>query len=137
MLIFVAGALLIASGWSVVDAKLATDAAAAEAARAFVEARPADLGSARTAARRAANAALVARDRDPARASVVIVELADGRGTATRYARCARVVIEVRYRVPAVTVPLIGGYGSSITVTSRLSEIVDPYRSGVPGAAAC
>jgi hypothetical protein len=37
--------------------------------------------------------------------------------------------------VPALTIPWIGGLGSGIEVTSSHSELVDPYRSGVPGSA--
>ena len=38
LLIFVVGSLLIANAWAVVDAKFATDAAARQAVRTFVEA---------------------------------------------------------------------------------------------------
>jgi hypothetical protein len=137
MLTFVVGMLLATSGWAVVDAKLATDAAAREAARAFVEADPPDLRSARRAAAEAAHDTFVAQGRDPARASVMVVGLEGPGGVATTYTRCARVVIEVSYRVPMISVPLVGGYGTSVTATSRHSEIVDPYRSGVPGDAQC
>ena len=37
LLVFVVGALLIANAWAVVDAKFATDAAARQAVRTFVE----------------------------------------------------------------------------------------------------
>ena len=45
VLIFVVGSLLIANAWAVVDAKLATTAAAREAARAYVESGSAAAGA--------------------------------------------------------------------------------------------
>ena len=127
LLVFVLGALLIANAWAVVDAKFATDAAAREAARTYVEA-----ASASDAGRQAEAAALStigAHGRDPKRASVRSVgELA--------FARCGRVTFEVTYTVPALSLPLIGGYGDGpFTVRSTHSEVVDPFRSGVPGEA--
>ena len=38
----------------------------------------------------------------------------------------------------ALSLPLIGGYGRGFEVTSSHSELVDPFRDGVPGdASAC
>ena len=37
--------------------------------------------------------------------------------------------------MPALTLPWIGGYGHGFTVTSTHSELVDPFRNGVPGSA--
>jgi hypothetical protein len=51
--------------------------------------------------------------------------------------RCERVTVEVRHDVPTVVLPFAGGWGSLVTVTARHSEVVDPYRSGLPGAARC
>jgi hypothetical protein len=54
------------------------------------------------------------------------------------FTRCQRVTLAVSYPVPAITLPWIGGYGHGFTATARHSEIVDPYRSGVPlGAQRC
>ncbi len=39
--------------------------------------------------------------------------------------------------VPLVAIPLLGQAGNGITVTARHSEVVDPYRSGLPGTATC
>ncbi len=58
LLIFVVGTLLIANAWAVVDAKFATDAAARQAVRTFVEAD--DPASARSEARAAGLAAVQA-----------------------------------------------------------------------------
>ena len=43
---------------------------------------------------------------------------------------------EAEYEVPALSLPFIGGYGRApFRVRSAHSEIVDPFRSGVPGEA--
>ena len=92
LLIFVAGSLLIANAWAVVDAKFATDAAARQAVRTFVESDDHDAGLA---------------------------------------------AVEATYEVPALSIPLIGGYGRApFRVTSRHSELVDPFRAGLAGSAA-
>jgi hypothetical protein len=124
-LVFVAGTLLIANGWGVVDAKLAASTAAREAARAFVESE----GPRETAvaeARAAAIEAVAGHGREPARMSLRAVGPLEFR-------RCARATFEVSYRVPTVAVPLIGAFGSGVIETSaRHSELVDPYRDDVP-----
>lgn len=127
LLVFVVGGLLIANAWAVVDAKFATDAAAREAARTFVEAR--DPSAASREAERAAREVLTAHGRDGDRAAVREIGGA-------QLTRCARITIEVSYEVPALALPLVGGWGPSpFTVRSRHSEVVDPFRSGVPGEA--
>lgn len=125
LLVFVAGALLVANAWAVVDAKFATDAAAREAARAFVEADPD--GDALALARQAGLDALAGHGRDAARAEV-------GPVGAVSLSRCARVTFEAVYEVPALTIPLVGSYGRGpFTVRSTSSELVDPFRSGLTG----
>jgi hypothetical protein len=127
LLIFVVGSLLIANAWAVVDAKFATDAAARQAVRTFVESGDPD--GALDAAQAAGLAAVEAHGRDPQRAAVGAV------GDVT-LARCARVTFEVVYEVPALSLPFIGGYGRApFRVRSTHSELVDPFRSGVPGEA--
>ncbi|HEX4868689.1 MAG TPA: hypothetical protein VFV32_13850 [Acidimicrobiales bacterium] len=127
LLVFVLGALLIANAWAVVDAKFATDAAARQAARTFVEGD--ELTRARAAAEAAALAALEAHGRDPQRATV---EALGQLGLE----RCDRATFEVSYSVPALSLPVIGGYGTSpFRVRSTHSEVVDPYRSGLLGDA--
>ena len=130
LLVFVVGSLLIANAWAVVDAKFATDAAARQAVRTFVEG-----SDERTAHDEAVTAGLAAIDghgRDPERARVAPV------GTVS-LTRCARVTFEAAYEVPALSLPFIGGYGTApFRVRSTHTELVDPYRSGVPGSvAAC
>lgn len=127
LLIFVLGSLLITNAWAVVDAKFATDAAARQAARTFVEG--ADEGSAFEAAEEAGRAAIDGHGRDPARAVITPV------GT-FGLARCERATFEAVYEVPALSIPLIGGFGTApFTVRSSHSEVVDPFRSGVDGQA--
>lgn len=127
VLVFVAGTLLVANLWAVVDAKMAATSAAREAARVYVEAP--DGGSALAQAEQAADAALAARGRDPSRATVRLVE--------GDFGRCRPVVVEVAYTVPALSVPFLGRYGDGFVVHARHREIVDPYRSGLEGPADC
>jgi hypothetical protein len=128
VLIFVVGTLLVANAWAVIDAKVAAASAAREAARAYVEAPSESAGL--TDATAAAATALQAHGRDPAR-----MELHHEGGTP--FARCTRVTFEVRYPVPAVALPWIGGLGDGLVAAARHSELVDPLRSGVPGEADC
>jgi hypothetical protein len=134
ILIFVVGTLFVVNVWAVVDAKFAVDAAAREATRHYVEAEvvgPSDASSAEAAAVEAGLAALAAHGRNPSRASVA-------RRDRGPYVRCARVTFTASYQVPALTLPWIGGFGNGFDVTSSHSELVDPFRDGVPGdASAC
>lgn len=127
LLIFVLGALLIANAWAVVDAKFATDAAARQAARTFVEGSDPEI--ALEAATAAARDAIAGHGRDPDRAEVTPLGV-------PRLERCARAAFEVVYAVPALSIPLIGGYGRApFLVRSTHSELVDPFRNGLPGSA--
>mgnify|MGYP003121984451 CR=1 FL=1 len=130
ILVFVVGSLLVANAWGVVDAKLAVTSAAREGVRAYVEAP--DGASAVAAADAAARAAIEGHGRNGARATVR-VEHPDGRP----YGRCTRAVVTVHYPVPALALPWVGGYGEAFDVVARQSEVVDPYRSGLPGEATC
>jgi CBS domain containing-hemolysin-like protein len=136
MLIFVVGALFIANVWAVVDAKSAVDAAAREATRHYVESQVSGSATADDAADAAVGAglaALAARGRDPSQATVELTGL-DGVGGQSGFTRCARATFTAEYEVPALTIPWIGGFGHGFTVTSRHSELVDPFRGGVPGS---
>ena len=127
LLIFVVGTLLIANAWAVVDAKFATDAAARQAVRTFVEGS--DTASAERAAVEAGLAAIEGHGRDPSRAMVGSV------GDAV-LERCERVTFAAEYEVPALTLPFIGGYGTvPFRVRSSHTELVDPFRADVPGSA--
>jgi Flp pilus assembly protein TadG len=123
-LVLVAGMLLVVNAWAVVDAKLAVTVAAREAARAYVEAP--DAPTAHAAARRRAVEAMQAHGRADATRLVVTVSAPHGHG------RCRPVVVTVSYTTPALVVPFTGGFGRSLTATSTHTELVDPYRDGLP-----
>lgn len=127
MLIFVAGMLLVAYAWAVVDTKTATGEAARQAARTFVEAP--DGSAAAAQAQQAADSALAGYGKDPARAQVRLVS--------GQFARCSRITISVTYPAPLVELPFVGAVGSGASVRSEHSELVDPFRSGLAGTAVC
>lgn len=126
LLVFVVGTLLIANAWAVVDAKFATDAAARQVVRTFVEAD--DPAGAWSEAEAAGLATIESHGRDPRRARIRSLQ-------SPELVRCARVSVEVTYEVPALALPFIGGYGRApFQVRSRHSEVVDPFRSGLSGS---
>jgi hypothetical protein len=129
VLLFVVGALLVANAWAVIDAKMATDSAAREAARTYVEAPDHETGLLDATA--AARDAIAGQGRDADRLVL------HGPASADEFTRCNRITFSARYDVPAFALPLIGGFGSGITVTSSHTELVDPFRDGVGGEAAC
>lgn len=127
-LVFVAGTLLLVNAWGVFDSHLAAGAAAREAVRAFVESD----GEGVLAGEAAAREALEGHGKD--------VDRAELRWTpaAPALERCAPVTVEVTYRVPLVAVPWIGAFGAGVVeTTARHTEIVDPYRSGLPIDGGC
>ena len=127
LLIFVLGSLLIANAWAVVDAKFATDSAARQAARTFVEGSDPD--QALSDAIAAGRDAIAGHGRDPDQARIVAL------GSPT-LVRCERVSFEATYEVPALSLPLIGGFGRSpFRVRSTHTELVDPFRDGLAGQA--
>ena len=137
LLVFVVGTLFVANAWAVVDAKLAVDAAARQATRHFVEADvPAadDFGAAEAAARLAGYEALAAHGRERSRSTIELTGLQSPDGQAG-FTRCARATFTASYDVPVLSLPWIGGFGSGLDVTTSHSELIDPYRSGVPGSA--
>jgi hypothetical protein len=128
VLIFVVGSLLIANAWAVVDAKLATTAAAREAARAYVESNSAPDGD--EAAERAASDAISSYGRDPAKLGL-------RHEAEVPFVRCSRVTFVATYEIPAVSLPFGVGLGGAIEVRSRHSEIIDPLRRGLPAEGSC
>ena len=137
LLVFVVGTLLVANAWAVIDAKLAVDAAARQATRHFVEAdvpSADDFGDAESEARLAGYDALAAHDRERSRSTVELTGLASADGQAG-FTRCARATFTASYEVPVLSLPWIGGFGSGLDVTSTHTELIDPYRDGVPGSA--
>ena len=57
-------------------------------------------------------------------------------GTGT-FARCTLVTFTVRYPVPALTLPWVGGHGEAFIVSATHAEIIDPYRSGLAAGGGC
>ena len=127
LLLFVSGTLVIASVWGAVDAKFAAAQAARQAARTFVETGT-DPAAADAAARDAATAALSGHHR--ALGADISV---DGDG----YRRCGRVTYRVTVPVRVVVVPFIARATTGFRISSQHSELVDPYRAGLPGEASC
>lgn len=128
-LIFVSITLFLVNVWGVIDAKLAVTSASREAARAFVEAPTVGDGVAEAEFR--AQEALAAYGRAGERATVEPPQFPSG------FVRCGRVTVGVTYEVPALTIPFIGGFGGITTVRSASTELIDPFRDGLEGEAAC
>jgi hypothetical protein len=126
LLVLVVGILLIAHTWAVVDAKFVTTAAAREATRAFVEAP--STAQARSDAERAAA--------EVAEASGRPLDGLVRRRVGTGFTRCQPARFEASRTVPAFGLPWRGDR-PAVTVRSAHQEVVDPYRDGVPGTAAC
>jgi hypothetical protein len=129
VLVFVVGALLVANAWAAVDAKFAVTAAAREATRTYVEA--ADHTSGVAGADRAARDAIAGFGRDPGRLALA------GPTNPAGFRRCARIVFDATYTVPAISLPWIGGFGSGVEVTATHTEVIDPFRDGVAGTTVC
>ncbi|HUF33477.1 MAG TPA: hypothetical protein VMN58_09755 [Acidimicrobiales bacterium] len=126
ILVFVVGTLLLVNAWGVIDGKLAATAAAREAARAYVESSGPGHAEALGSARAAAIATFAGH-----RVNVDAMEVLAVEGT--DFFRCATATFEVRYRVPTIRLPWVGGLGgSAFDVSARHHEVVDPYRDGVP-----
>jgi hypothetical protein len=127
VLIFVVGTLLVAHAWAVVDTKFAVVEAAKQAARTYVEAPSATVAG--PEAEQAADQALAGYGRDQRLAEVSLVSGSFG--------RCQRITIAVSYPAPLLELPVVGRMGSGETVRADHSELVDPYRSGLPGTSSC
>lgn len=128
VLVLVVGTLLLANAWAVVDAHLAAGEAAREAVRAVAEAP--DAATAAAAASRRGREAAAGLGRDPERFTI---DLALDRP----FGRCARATVTAATWVPAISLPWIGGFGRRFEVRASATEIVDPLREGLGGAATC
>lgn len=132
LLVFVAGALLIANIWGVVDAKFATDAAAREATRWVVE--RAGRGMTPEVLRSGATELATATLADHGRRGPVRVRVGPEDAT---FQRCERIEVTVAIEVPAIRLPFLGGFGEPFDVRATHAELVDPTRAGVDGTATC
>jgi hypothetical protein len=130
ILTFVIAILVIANVWGAVDADLSTTSAAREAVRAFVEAP--DEATAQLRAESAAQQAFQGQGRNAGTTSISI-SYSGERG----WSRCSRVTVTVRHPVHALRVPIIGGFGHGFDAVASESEVIDPFRSGLPGDAQC
>ena len=129
LVVVLVATLLLANTWAVIDARLATDAAAREAVRTFVESWPDEAGGWRAAEQRGREA-VAAQGRD---GGSVRFELALIPG----YQRCARATVTARYSLPALAIPYVGGFGHGFAIAATRSEVIDPYRSGGPAGGGC
>lgn len=131
VLVFVFGTLIVLNAWAVVDAKFATNSAAREAVRAIVEA-PAGTGQAALLVRAdaAAQQAFTAHGYDAAAVTVTPIQLSGSQQ------RCTPVTVRAEISVKSTIVPGIAG-PNTFTVGSTHEEVIDPFRSGLPGEAAC
>lgn len=127
MLIFVAGGLLVAGVWATIDTKLALASAARVAATSYVEAS--NPASAASAAAAAADVALRGWGLSSSRAQLDTL--------AGPWARCSRVTITIRYPAPGIELPWIGRLGSGPDDAARSSELIGPFRNGIPGTSTC
>jgi hypothetical protein len=125
MLVFLLGVLIIGNAWGVIDAKEAASDAAREAARTFATAPAANDAQADALARQAGLD--TARELGWSRPDVTV------RRTAGAFVRCALVTYEVSIPVPAFRLPWITSSVSAFRATASHTEVVDPYRSAVPG----
>jgi hypothetical protein len=127
LLIFVVGTLLVARTWAVVDTKFAVDAAARQAVRTYVQAPSA--AAAGPQADQAADVALSGYGRRPGLAEITLVS--------GNFSRCSLITIKVTYPAPLLVLPWLGRVGRSGEVSATHSELVDPFRSGLPGTSSC
>lgn len=126
-LLFIAGTLIVANAWSVVDAKFAAISAAREGAATYVESG-ATADAADPPARQAASAALASLQR---KGDVAFSIGPEG------YRRCGRVTVRVVTQVPILRVPFVRAAGGTMAVTGSASRRIDPFRSTLAGEAVC
>lgn len=127
VLIFVFGTLLLVNAWGVIDAKFAVTSASREAARTYAESEGGLDGE--RDARRAAEDAIRAYGRKPER-----LTLSEPTGT---FIRCGTVSYTSSYPIPAIRIPVIGGFGRAFDVTSTHSTRIDRLRTGLGAESAC
>jgi len=126
LLVLTIGVLVVAHTWAVVDAKFVATAAAREATRAYVEAPSSALARARAAD--AARAVVERSGRDPGALGLI--------PSTSSFGRCVPAGHDVALEVPAVAVPW-RRERPAVVVHADHVEVVDPYRDGLPGLAAC
>lgn len=123
-LIFVVTWVIGINSWNLLTADMAVQAAAKEGARAFVEAQP---GSEHAAATTAVTNAATAMDRPT-------IELRELSGNLVR---CERITVTTGVSIDLLMAPFIQWSPGTVDVSDVHSEVVDPFRSGLPGTAGC
>src|SRR6516225_784450 len=103
LLIFVAGTLLATHAWAIIDTKAATEAAARQAVRSYVEASSPAVAASQADQAVAAALAGYGRSAAPAR-----VQLVSG-----SFGRCQRIPIPVSYPAPVLVLPGVGRVGAA------------------------
>lgn len=129
VLLFVFGTLIVIYAWGTVDAKMAAVAAAREATRAYVEST--NTATATNAAQSAAVETMRGHDHE------LVGMTIETETPGPELARCSEVVIGVTTRVRYIAIPLLKQAARTVDVRAEHSEIVDPYRSGLPGSSNC
>ncbi len=125
VVLLVALTLVLTNVWVVLDTKMAASEAARTAAQAYVEEN--DSGTALAVATATAERQLASRFGKAWKVEPIVA----------RFARCAPIGIRVEITVGLIAVPFLGSLGGNKTVSSTHRTRIDPYRSGVPGEAAC
>jgi hypothetical protein len=112
---------VVLGAWKVIDAKVAVGSAATEAARTAVETF--DSGK----AERAGKAAWVGHGKAEEQLTVFVEGAVN---------RCGRITAVATSTVQPIRFPILSSW-TTITVTSRHSALVDPYRNDLTGEAVC
>jgi Flp pilus assembly protein TadG len=121
--------LLFANIWTVVDTKMRASDAARDIARQLVES-PADKIT-------DANAKVILAGQPWKARQLVgqpVATMLEPTGPAER---CSRVVVAVTVQVKAIIFPFAKNWAPGFTVAARHSELVDPFRSDLPGDGLC
>ena len=129
LLCFVSGSLVFATAWAHVDARFAVARAAREGVRAYVEAPDAATAGHHAVTR--ARTVLDAHGR-PGAPGTIGPPMLD-----RPFGRCVRVRLTVEYQIPVVVIPVVGGFGELAPASATHSELVDPFRTGLPGPSTC
>jgi hypothetical protein len=127
VLVFVFGSLLLVNAWGVIDAKFAVSSASREASRTYAESTGPASGD--RAARDVAAEVIRNYGRDPDR-----LELEGPHG---ELARCGVVGYTASYPVPAIRIPVLGGFGTAFEVRSTHATRVDALGAGLPANGSC
>lgn len=136
-LIFVVGVLLTINAWGVVDAHMTADAVARQVARTLVESDP-ELGLP-SELQGVATAVMDDMQRD----TPVTLRFLDADGVAVDnpanlLVRCHRVTVTATLSTNTVNLPFVADtWGLQRQVTGSHTEVVDPFRSGLPGEVDC